>query len=214
MAYCTYCGTKLVDGTRFCPNCGNPVGETEGDGRPDPGIGQPYGVGAAGGQAPYSSAGSSYDSGNRSAADPAGMPMGWHKFLMVIFIIGGIISILNGITMLTGIQYSMQGADPDAVYSYFPGLRMWDYVYGVICIALGVFQIYVRNRLNGFYANGPKLLMIFYIVGIVTSVLYLFNASAIIGDAPVESIGSVIVSVVMMIINYIYYRKRKELFVN
>lgn len=27
MKYCTYCGTQLDDGVRFCPNCGAPVDE-------------------------------------------------------------------------------------------------------------------------------------------------------------------------------------------
>ena len=60
------------------------------------------------------------------------------------------------------------------------------------------------------------MFMVYYLLGIAGQVLYAVTVSSVIrmNAANASLYGNVAGSIVMMIINYIYYNKRKELFVN
>ena len=186
MKKCRQCGSEVGFMEKRCPRCGSDDLEDIIEGAP------------------------------ADRADPSGYSLKWHKFLMVVLILGGILTMISGISWIAGLVYRQTGADAADVYRYFPDLKTYDMVYGAFCLVLGVLQIYVRNRLNGFCENGPKMFMVYYLLGIAGQVLYAVTVSSVIrmNAANASLYGNVAGSIVMMIINYIYYNKRKELFVN
>ena len=87
-------------------------------------------------------------------------------------------------------------------------------------IALAVFDIVVRQRLAHFQRSGPRSLLILYVASIVVSLLYLILATAIVGDWLLSSdtisqyATNIIIAVVMILVNNLYFKKRASLFVN
>ena len=183
-----------------CPNCGR-----ESDGGTCPYCGQK----PEEGNAPE----------NRESApvNPADRySMKWHRFLMVIMIISGIVVILNGLMTFTGFEYMQEGYDASEVYTRFPGLKGWDMFYGAALLFLGVFTFYVRNQLNQFRARGPKLLIILYFTSLVSALVYMIAVSSLLQVSPImfETVAPLCVSAAFLVINSVYYAKRRELFVN
>ena len=190
MKNCDACGAGYDDSARYCPHCGALNENYSPDMEPE----KP-------------------DSGERPMQDHLNdHPMKWHRFLMVVMIIGAILTILNGFNTFTGASY---GSYVNSVYDAYPDLKTADTFYGIAAIALGVFQIIVRNRLNRFERSGPGSFTVFYILAIAIDVIYKVSASSITGVSLAElGIGSAIGTAVMMIINGVYYSKRKDMFVN
>ena len=135
---------------------------------------------------------------------------------MAMMMAGGVLTIIYGAGIILGTAYKRDGLDAALVYSSFPGLKSCDMFYGVIVIALGVFQFIVRNRLNQFRENGPRSLKIMYILSIAANLIYLAWASSATSISLFNSsnLGSIGGSVLLLIINSVYYSKRRELFVN
>jgi len=118
----------------------------------------------------------------------------------------------------TGAHYRSAGTDidPEFVYSFFPGLKQTDYITGALMIGLAVFAIVVRMKLAGFKQGAPKMYLVFLAVSIVVSVGYLIAVSGIVGETTFDSntIGQIVGSGVMIVVNYIYFKNRAHLFVN
>ena len=141
-------------------------------------------------------------------------PLRWHRFMMVAMIIGAILTILSGILTVTGYQYFTSGVEASRVYDVYPGLRGCDIAYGVAMIAIGIFQIFVRNRLNSFSRSGIPSMVVLYIVSIASTVVYLLVAGSVsrLNLFDSSAVASLILSAAFLIINCIYYFKRRELF--
>lgn len=191
MKHCEKCGAEYDDTARYCPHCG-----TLNDGY-DPTAVKPEGTATE------------YVPGQQGISEH---PMRWHKFQMVMMIVGAVITIIQGFNTITGSNY---GADAARVYATFPGLKAADFAYGVAVILVAAFQIFVRNSLNRFERNGPKYLTWLYIVIIAVQLIYWSSVSSITKvNLGSQYIGSVIATAIMMLINGVYYSKRKDLFVN
>lgn len=199
MKTCSNCGSQIDEKNNFCPYCGAACESSSEKNRS---------VFKLDESKPYAM--------NDSELRANTYPMKWHKFLMVILILGGLLTIANGINLLLGSEYLGNGMDASRVYSIFPGLKSCDTFYGIALIALGVFEFIVRSRLNQYRQNGPKSLQTMYILSIVATLIYLAWASSAtnINLLNSSSIGSLGASVLLLIINKIYYSKRIDLFVN
>ncbi len=142
-------------------------------------------------------------------------PMKWYKFLIYFSLwAGGIMNILGALPYLTGSIY--EGA-AEFVYAAFPKLKFLDLFLAIALIALGVFCIITRYSLANFEAKGPTLLMLVYAANIVVPVIYLAASYSIIDVTPEidpETVGSLASSAIMIVVNKIYFDKRKDLFVN
>ena len=200
---CSKCGSFMNDNQAFCPNCGTPNAVNQQQTQyqqaqyQQPQYQQPQYQ-----QAPY------------QQAPQQGLPMNWFKFLIFFALFAScVLNVIAGISALTGAQY--QGAQ-DWVYLFFEGLQALDIFYGVCCIAIGVFAIYTRMRLAGYYKNGPQMLNILYIAGIVSSLIYVIGVSIIVGnDTPLNfasTFASLGISAAMIVANTIYFKKRANLF--
>ena len=196
MKTCVNCGAQLEEQNNFCPHCGTKCEQAAPAYQPADPYGQPS------------------ESHPETGADR--YPMKWHKFLMVVMIIGAVLTVINGASTMAGWHYTREGVDVSWVYWRYPGLKSCDMVYGVVLIALGVFQFIVRNRLNQFRSNAPGSLKMLYIISIAASLVYLAWASAATGMNMFDStnLGTAVGNLIFLFINSSYYTKRSDLFVN
>lgn len=214
---CPHCGTELAGGTRFCPFCGSSIQAKARDPRPSDPRGE---------QAPYAR---QPEPGTREAvestalssvspdplADPRGMK--WFKFIIYFQLFAStVLNAMNGIQLVTGSQYE---GNAEAVYSYYPGLRSADLLYGVLCFLMAALCLYVRFRLAGFRRNGPSAYYALMFLNVAAALGYMILTSLALNVSFVEllsagTLGSLLGSVTLLIVNLIYFGKRKDLFVN
>ena len=220
MKKCEGCGAYYSDFDRVCPHCGRadetmaeeqqvPVQEENADVLP--GMAAETDVP----KDPYHTNPETTET--TSFAKPVsdmGYSMKWHHFLMVTMIIGSVLTVISAFPLVTGTSY------PDSVYNAYPKLKSIDMIYGLASIAVAVFQIMVRNRLNSYRSDGPRMLMMLYGVTLVVNVVYMLSLSNMMAQYGIQTsagtqiIGQIIAIVIVALINRSYYNKRKSLFVN
>ena len=243
---CTSCGAPLPPNAMACPNCGTQVmmqgnmnaapnmnqqpnmnmGANMNNGYQQPNMGgmnngyqQPNMGGMNNGyQQPNMGGmnmGNFTQNFNGMAAGFRAEPgMIWHVVLQVFLIIGAVVNLIGGITTMVGGQYSGLAS---MVYAFYPGLRVVDILYGLLCIGLAVVGVMTMVYLNKRKLLGPKLLTLLYAGACGVSILYLLLVLIMVGGSGMgSSIASVIISIivsgVMIVVNKIYYDKRKHLF--
>lgn len=225
--FCKHCGHQAAEDSLFCPNCGNRLDSAQ---EAPPQTDAPYQ------QTPPSQPGSypsytpitppptsgyqptgGYDA-SRNTTNFGGYSMRWYKFLIYFALFAScVLNALSGLSLVTGLIY---GDSRELVYLVFGSLRVVDLLIGIAMIALAVFDIVVRQKLAHFRSNGPRFLLLLYVASIVVSLLYLILATAIVGDWILSSdtisqyATNTILSVVMILVNNIYFKKRASLFVN
>ena len=215
--YCRFCGTKIPDNVKFCPECGAnlaPVPSAAPEESvpaapaapeiPTPFDPTPYDP------APYSA--DSFASADVAAAPQRGMK--WFKFIIYFQLWAGmLVNLVTAGKYFTGAYYE---GNAEMVYRVFPALQPLDIVMGVVCLALAVYAVVVQRALAKFRAKGPMMYYLMYIVNTAATVLYLLIASIILGQSvfTAEVAGSIIGSLVMIFINIPYFNNRKHLFVN
>lgn len=144
-------------------------------------------------------------------------PMKWYKFLIWFALwAGAVLLAAQGIGYLTGLAYKDgSGLSADTVYGNFPGLRVWDKLYGAGLLLLGAFNIFTRFRLSGFKANSPKCLYFAYIFQACLAVINAITVAAITKvSGAASAVGAVLACVALIFLNRSYFAKRGELFVN
>lgn len=239
--FCPNCGNQLANGSRFCPFCGGVLeapdpgqgpnygqqanyGQQPGyDQQPtygqqpnydrQPSYGQQpyYGQQAYYGQQPSSPPSASSDPLN----DPRGMK--WFKFIIYFQLFAN--AAVNGYSALTALIGTQYQGSADLVYKSFPSLRAVDIAYGLVLLALAAFAVFTRMRLARFRRNAPLLYYILSIANTLDAVLYVLLVSLVSG-VPVGDFDNlnltvaVAVNLMMLVINLIYFGKRKDLFVN
>ena len=148
--------------------------------------------------------------------------MNWYSFLIYFLLwAGAVINLINGFQLITGIEVTdlIEFSSFSALYSYFPGLKALDIVYGLLIVSLAVYEIVVRFALARYKKDGPRMLIRFYIANTVIPVAYLLIALAIV-NVPLSAVIStryvlsLVWSVVVIFLNRIYFKKRERLFVN
>lgn len=215
--YCRFCGTKIPDNVKFCPECGAnlaPVPSAAPEESvpaapaapeiPTPFDPTPYDP------APYSA--DSFASADVAAAPQRGMK--WFKFIIYFQLWAGmLVNLVTAGKYFTGAYYE---GNAEMVYRFFPALQPLDIVMGVVCLALAVYAVVVQRALAKFRAKGPMMYYLMYIVNTAVTVLYLLIGSIIIGQSAftAEVAGSIIGSIVMLFVNIPYFNNRKHLFVN
>lgn len=232
---CNNCGATISDGTVFCEHCGaqvsaaapqQPVYQQPVYQQPQqpvyqqPVYQQPQ-------QPVYQQPVYQQPAYQQPAYQPqinqpgADMPMGWFKFLIYFSLFAGaVLNAITGIMAMTGAQYNMEREGmSELVYRMFDGLQAMDMIMGIGSIALAAFAIYTRMRLAGYYENGPKMLTVLYIAAMVVPVIYLVGVIAVVPGVEnyinfTSQISSIAASVVMVVVNNIYFKKRAHLFVN
>ena len=215
--YCRFCGTKIPDNVKFCPECGanlapvpSAAPEESAPAAPAaPEIPTPFDP------TPYDPA--PYSADSFASADVAAAPqrgMKWFKFIIYFQLWAGmLVNLVTAGKYFTGAYYE---GSAEMVYDFFPALQPLDIVMGVVCLALAVYAVVVQRALAKFRAKGPMMYYLMYIVNTAVTVLYLIIGSIIIGQSAftAEVAGSIIGSIVMLFVNIPYFNNRKHLFVN
>lgn len=198
--FCKNCGAAIEKGQTSCPVCGTAVpSESE------------------------RSVSAQY------AYPPAtALPMKWYKFLInFMLFFSAALNAISGVQLIIGDQYRDGNVDMSGlVYSQFGALKTVDVVAGIVLIAFALFTLYVRSRLAGYCKNGPKMLLLMYILGFAYTVLYTaavyitlasYGVSLNIVDFlltdGVTVLTTAVADGVMIVINLEYFRNRKHLFV-
>lgn len=198
--FCKNCGAAIEEGQTSCPVCGTAVpSESER---------------AATVQYAYPPA--------------TALPMKWYKFLInFMLFFSAALNAISGVQLIIGDQYRDGNVDMSGlVYSQFGALKTVDVVAGIVLIAFALFTLYVRSRLAGYCKNGPKMLLLMYILGFAYTVLYVaavditlasYGVSLSIVDFlltdGVTLLTTAVADGVMIVINLEYFRNRKHLFV-
>lgn len=199
MKFCPQCGTSNEDASVFCTACGAPLGDPAAQPQQPQ---QPYDQQQPPQQPQYTL---------------TGPGMGWHKFLIYFSLwASAVLNLFGGVSTMTGASY---GEMKELVYTVFSSLKALDMVYGLCLIALAVLCVVTRFQLAGFKKLGPQLLIGVYAANLILSIGYIVANSAILQVSVGELLNSSMVSslaasAVMMVVNYTYYKKRADLFVN
>jgi len=144
-------------------------------------------------------------------------PMKWYKFLIYFELFASaILNLCHAAEIFLGTAH---GVHTQTMYSIYDGLRAVDMTMAVLMIGFILLALTTRFYLAGFYKQGPTLLNVYYIANPVFNLIYLIALTAVLpasarGDAEHNLIGSVLGGVVMLILNKVYFDKRKHLFVN
>ena len=221
--FCPNCGTNVGNAERFCPNCGAALNQNTASANPQPNYQQPNYQQPNYQQPNYQQP--SYQQPNyqpvyQQPVQQYPYPMNWYKFVIYFALFAGaVLNAINGILHLTGSVWEMQNVSADMVYAVFGGMQAVDIIYGIGAIALAAFNIVTRMHLAKFRKTGPKFLSVCYGVAVGLALLYIILTSAVTGISIGDLVGAteilqLVVSIVMLVVNVVYFNKRASLFVN
>ena len=221
--FCPNCGTNVGNAERFCPNCGAALNQNTASANPQPNYQQPNYQQPNYQQPNYQQP--SYQQPNyqpvyQQPVQQYPYPMNWYKFVIYFALFAGaVLNAINGILHLTGSVWEMQNVSADMVYAVFGGMQAVDIIYGIGAIALAAFDIVTRMHLAKFRKTGPKFLSVCYGVAVGLALLYIILTSAVTGISIGDLVGAteilqLVVSIVMLVVNVVYFNKRASLFVN
>lgn len=146
--------------------------------------------------------------------------MGWYKFLIYFALFAGAVwNLVIGILYISGAVYDMTEASADLVYRVFPSLQAVDIIYGISCMALAVYAIFVRFMLAKFKKRSLICLYLLYCIVIFIEIVYYIIAANIINASiadvmDAQSIMWLIWQIVFLVGSIVYFSKRKDMFVN
>ncbi len=141
----------------------------------------------------------------------------WYYFIINfqiwLYMLG---SFVNGFTYAVGPRFGDWNTT-NAVYEKLPTLKSVDVAFGICMFALVVFAFITRRHLAKFLPAGPRYYIALGLSYPVLMIVYAFAASAVSGVEvkyilTSSEISQIVVSVVFVIINVIYFGKRKSYF--
>ena len=155
-----------------------------------------------------------------------GYGMKWYNFLVkFLLIFTAVIYALNAIGYLSGVGvHQTMEYDPNTdmfynvdvtaeVYELYPGLRGVDIVIGLASAALMVCYVLVRGKLKNFDKQAPRLLILLFAIEVAIALVYAIVVQLIGVDGVfMDSLPSIVFNIVYLVLNYIYFKKRKCLF--
>ena len=224
--YCNHCGKQLPDDSVFCSACGAkvtpavdgpaqaPTPEAEAAGSPVPEAVPTLVPGSEPTPEPRPDQSYSAYCPPPPLPEKPEFPMRWFKFVInVALILCPIGLFFSCLGYLMGIHY---GENAELIYEVFPAIEALDVGMALVSIGLAVYCIVVRVHLAKFRHSGPLMLYIFQGVSIGVSLCYQVAAMVITHQnlIAVTNVCSIIVSIVVLACNCIYFGKRKELFTN
>ena len=214
MGVCNNCGNQISDGQLTCPVCGayTGAGAQANNQAPQQNM---YNQQGMYNQAPQQNMYNQQDMYNQTSQQPQKeLGMKWFHFVIYSqLFVSALVGLWNGFQLLTGRIY---GENTDRVYSYFSGLKGVDTIIGICYIAIAIFALVTRFMLADFKKCGPAMYIGMQVAGLIISIAYIASVTSIV-DGLTEYIasstyGTMAVSIVMLICNIVYFKKRKHLF--
>lgn len=144
-------------------------------------------------------------------------PMNWYKFVIYFqLFVAAAVRIWTAKQYFCGDYYGGREMARQ-VYALWGKLQVLDMAAGILSVALAFYMIVVRQKLYYYKKNVEWYYFAIFPAAMVIDIGYVFAAGRIIGvlvDNTAANLINIAESLVMAILNYIYFRKRKELFVN
>ena len=193
MKKCTACGATFDDTSKFCPYCGTEYGAEE----------CPAGDSEKPGCQPKK-----LEKIKEHRINTYGMI--WHK--IVLFFVG----IKAARSLLSGAAILRNYVDLD-VSGFLVTVRNLFLGIGVVRIAIGVFALIWLYRLGKYMRSGPGSVKILYGMSIASALIFSTWLTSILPNADTTSMGlydTLLFDIVMIIVNSVYYGRRKDVFIN
>ena len=148
----------------------------------------------------------------------------WFHFLIYFALwLNAIVCALNGIMQLTGASYEILGIAAEDMYATYPTLKTVDLVFGVAYLVFALFCIITRSRLAHFKKGAPSMLIAFYVLSALITIGSTVAGGVAMGletqdllnlFIEADFLGSIIGTVIAILINKVYFGKRAHMFVN
>ncbi|MCI7730357.1 zinc-ribbon domain-containing protein [Enorma burkinafasonensis] len=230
--FCSQCGSQIPDSVAFCPACGAATGNAApvGDApqpapmpevpAQQPGTNpQPAPATPASQPAPGAWSQTTAPAQNAVGQMPYSAPLGmkWFKFIIWFQLFAAALQAAGqAIVSFTGMQYE---GHAELVYHIYGGLRVLDIGMGICMVAFAAAAIFIRFELAGFKRDAPLHYLIFFGANLVIAVLYVLLGSLMLGEGlfgmiDAQFIGSMFGYALLIVVNKIYFDKRKALFCN
>ena len=142
--------------------------------------------------------------------------MKWHHFVIIAMIIRAAWTLYSGLHTLIGWNYGNADLDAFRITNLYPELKSCETFYGIALVVLGVYVLFAQSRLKNYRKNALRSLMLTYVFSIVIFLVYTIWSSCAVQGSVIDLPGAVLsgLCVVFLIVNGIYYHKRKDLFVH
>lgn len=217
--YCSNCGGLVPDGQYTCPNCGAYVGSTRQTyNTPNQNMQQGYYQNNMQNNS-FNNVGQMYQNNVQYAQPELGMK--WFKFIIYCqLFLSALSNIIYGFRIMLGAHYGVTSKQLNYIYNHFDGLKILDVCIGICMVLLGVLALITRFMLSGYKKRGPAMYIGYLIASIVMFLVYIcaFYIIVISVESTVsissDSYISLVTSIVLLVLNVIYFKKRKHLFVN
>lgn len=192
--YCSRCGEDNDNGAKFCRKCGAPLAQNQNN--------APIGGNVQ---------------RNTYTAPQKTQGMKWYKFIIYVQLI--LLPLSEVVNCYLTFSKKKLGDYTYYIYSFSPGIRMLDIFSCLVGIGILVAAIYVRMQLANFKKGAPRQYLLLLIVQTARGVIYTIGLSALLNN--ISGIGystsfdwlQIISLVVMIIVNHVYFDKRKQYFV-
>lgn len=211
--FCRNCGASITVNAAFCGSCGAPVEQSQPNNQQpveqQPVIQQPVNQQPANQQSFYQ------QPIFQQPVQDVQFSMKWYKFIIYFALFAGVVlNVFSAISIFTGSIYEAVGISADSVYSAFPKLKGVDMIYGFLLFGISALAFITRQNLAHYKALGINLFYCVYIANIVVSSYYIFATSSIVGTSTATTnFGTqIVVSILMIVFNSMYFNKRKSLF--
>lgn len=143
-------------------------------------------------------------------------PMKWYKFVInVQLFITAMTCIYNAFGLLSGNSYG-QGVS-EQVYAYYGnGLRVFDTFLGIVYFLTGAYSIVTRQSLKNLKKSGPMMYLFCYVINAAINLFVIMGSYYFTGVFAVSALEVLMFleAAVCIVLNYIYFKKRKDVFVN
>lgn len=150
--------------------------------------------------------------------------MNWHMILIYgLLWLMAFMNLMNGLIGVFGVQV---GPTADGgmgfafhVYPDMANARLF-ILDGIFSLIMCIYTVFVRFQLAGFKRRGPMYLTIMFTLNILESVAYaiaLYQLIPTMAEAAGtlgQTLSTVLFSVVVAALSYVYYLRRSEMFVN
>ncbi|MBE6601894.1 MAG: hypothetical protein E7637_05250 [Ruminococcaceae bacterium] len=141
---------------------------------------------------------------------PKKFGMKYYYFLIYFALYAGAATNLI-FALLYSIGKAYKGAT--LVHEVYPWIALIDSLYSFVLIALAIFAVYVRSALANYKKTAPKLIVLLHLLSGLGGLAYLIAVDEAANvDVGVGSVVVILVSVVRVIIDGIYLRRRASLF--
>ena len=149
--------------------------------------------------------------------------IGWLKFIVYVQLFAaGLVMLINAFQMLTGSRY---GAYVSVIYEAFGGLKALDVTFGILYLLSAAAFVLTRFMLTGLRRFAPWLYLGLYAANLLIQLIYfgLFNVVTGISASEridvsylidISSIFQLLFRIVMLVVNFIYFKHRMNAFRN